>query len=146
MHLRFKLRINVSLLRAEGWCAAANKDAVEKCLTRAQEYVSSKKAGVVEEIRGKGIKPTYFETNEFTSIFQVLIDTYGVPRNGEFNPAVPSIVTFPFLFAMMYGDIFHGSFLFLGGCFLLFNAKAHAASRNEVKMLLFLGGRRRRAH
>eukprot|EP00493_Phyllostaurus_siculus_P003819 UN03834 len=56
--------------------------------------------------RGKGIKPTYFETNSFTSIFQVLIDTYGVPRNGEFNPAVPSIVTFPFLFAMMYGDIF----------------------------------------
>jgi len=96
---KFKLRINVSLLRAEGWCAAANKDAVEECLKRAQ--IESKKAGVVEEIRGKGIKPTYFETNEFTSIFQVLIDTYGVPRNGEFNPAVPSIVTFPFLFAMI---------------------------------------------
>jgi len=142
---KFKLRINVSLLRAEGWCAAANKDAVEECLKRAQ--IESKKAGVVEEIRGKGIKPTYFETNEFTSIFQVLIDTYGVPRNGEFNPAVPSIVTFPFLFAMMYGDIFHGSFLFLGGCFLLFNAKAHAASRNEFiqnihsgRYLIFLMG------
>jgi len=142
---KFKLRINVSLLRAEGWCAAANKDAVEECLKRAQ--IESKKAGVVEEIRGKGIKPTYFETNEFTSIFQVLIDTYGVPRNGEFNPAVPSIVTFPFLFAMMYGDIFHGSFLFLGGCYLLFYAKEHAASRNEFiqnihagRYLIFLMG------
>merc|ERR1719285_1000308 len=142
---KFKLRKNVSLLRAEGWCAAANKDLVEQCLQRSQ--VELKKAGVVEEIRGKGIKPTYFDTNSFTSIFQVLIDTYGVPRNGEFNPAVPSIVTFPFLFAMMYGDIFHGSFLFLGGCFLLFNAKAHAASRNEFvqnihsgRYLIFLMG------
>merc|ERR1719499_614662 len=48
---------------------------------------------------------------------------------------------------MMYGDIFHGSFLFLGGCFLLFNAKAHAASRNEFiqnihsgRYLIFLMG------
>jgi len=142
---KFKLRKNVSLLRAEGWCAAANKDLVEQCLQRSQ--VELKKAGMVEEIGGKGIKPTYFETNSFTSIFQVLIDTYGVPRNGEFNPAVPSIVTFPFLFAMMYGDIFHGSFLFLGGCYLVYFEKENAASKNEFignihsgRYLIFLMG------
>lgn len=142
---KFKLRKNVSLLRAEGWAAAANKEAVEQCLQRSQ--VELKKAGMVEEIRGKGVKPTYFETNSFTSIFQVLIDTYGVPRNGEFNPAVPSIVTFPFLFAMMYGDIFHGSFLFLGGFLLVYFEKENGASRNEFiqnihsgRYLIFLMG------
>jgi len=71
----------------------------------------------------------------FTEAFQLLIDTYGIPRNGEFNPTVPSIVTFPFLFAMMYGDVFHGSFLFLGGCWLIWNEKANASTKNE-----FLGG------
>merc|ERR1719384_1762053 len=110
-----------------------NRGEVEEALQLAQS--STKNAGMVEEIGGKGIKPTYFETNSFTGIFQVLIDTYGVPRNGEFNPTVPSIVTFPFLFAMMYGDIFHGSFLFLGGCWLVWNENANAKSKNE-----FLGG------
>jgi V-type H+-transporting ATPase subunit a len=142
---KFKLRKNMGLLRAEGWVAAANKETIESCLQRSQ--VEQQKAGMVEEIRGKGIKPTYFETNSFTGIFQVLIDTYGVPRNGEFNPAVPSIVTFPFLFAMMYGDIFHGSFLFLGGCWLVMNEKANGESRNEFiqnihsgRYLIFLMG------
>lgn len=142
---KFKLRKNVSLLRAEGWAAASNKDAVEYCLQKSQTEL--KKAGMVEEIRGKGVKPTYFETNTFTNIFQVLIDTYGVPRNGEFNPAVPSIITFPFLFAMMYGDIFHGSFLFLGGLLLIIYEKENAASKNEFignihagRYLIFLMG------
>jgi len=130
---KFKLRKNAGLLRAEGWVAKQNIDDVKEALLMAQ--TETKDAGMVEEIKGKGKKPTYFETNKFTEAFQLLIDTYGIPRNGEFNPTVPSIVTFPFLFAMMYGDVFHGSFLFLGGCWLIWNEKANASSKNE-----FLGG------
>ena len=40
---------------------------------------------------------------------------YNVPTYGEINPAVFSIVTFPFLFAMMYGDYGHGGFFFVLG-------------------------------
>jgi len=126
---KFKLRKNAGLLRAEGWVASMNRGEVEEALQLAQS--STKNAGMVEQLHGKGIKPTYFETNKFTEAFQLLIDTYGIPRNGEFNPTVPSIVTFPFLFAMMYGDVFHGSFLFLGGCWLIWNEKANATSKNE---------------
>lgn len=125
---KFKRRGTSHNLRAEGWVPAAKKDEVEAALHRCQPQ---KQAGIVEEIHGKGITPTYFELNKFTEIFQVLINTYGVPRNGEFNPAVPAIVTFPFLFAMMYGDIFHGTFLFLGGCWLLYNEEANSQSKNE---------------
>lgn len=130
---KFKLRKNAGLLRAEGWVPASKKEHVQEALNRAQH--TTKNAGMIQEVNGKGVKPTYFETNKFTSAFQLLIDTYGVPRNGEFNPTVPSIVTFPFLFAMMYGDIFHGSFLFLGGAYLVWNEEANAKSKNE-----FLGG------
>eukprot|EP00967_Tisochrysis_lutea_P018666 scaffold21168_cov35-Tisochrysis_lutea.AAC.5 len=42
---------------------------------------------------------------------QDIVDTYGVPRYGEINPAVFTIVTFPFLFGVMFGDVGHGAML-----------------------------------
>jgi V-type H+-transporting ATPase subunit a len=134
---KFKLRKNTSILRAEGWVPRQKQEQVKQALKRAQS--GTKAVGTVEEVKGKGVKPTYFEMNKFTAAFQLLIDTYGVPRNGEFNPTVPSIVTFPFLFAMMYGDIFHGSFLFLGGCWLVWNEVANAKSKNEFLSGMHMG-------
>jgi V-type H+-transporting ATPase subunit a len=63
-------------------------------------------------------RPTYFKTNAFTSQFQAIIDTYGIPNYKEINPTVFTIVTFPFLFGVMFGDVGHGGLLFLLGCFL----------------------------
>ena len=49
--------------------------------------------------------PTHFHTNKFTEVFQGVVNTYGVPRYGEANPALFTVVTFPFLFGVMYGDM-----------------------------------------
>jgi V-type H+-transporting ATPase subunit a len=38
-----------------------------------------------------------------TSVFQGIVNTYGVPRYREANPALFYIATFPFLFGVMYG-------------------------------------------
>ena len=54
-----------------------------------------------------------FRQNEVTSQFQMIIDTYGIPWYKEINPTVFSIVTFPFLFGVMFGDIGHGLILFI---------------------------------
>jgi V-type H+-transporting ATPase subunit a len=62
--------------------------------------------------------PTYLKTNEFTGTFQEIVNTYGVPMYKEANPAVFAIVTFPFLFGVMFGDIGHGSLLLLVGIIL----------------------------
>lgn len=51
-------------------------------------------------------------------MFQLIIDTYGVPRYHEANPAMFTIVTFPFFFGQMFGDMGHGSILFFFGAFL----------------------------
>jgi V-type H+-transporting ATPase subunit a len=57
--------------------------------------------------------PTFIQTNDFTWAFQEIVNTYGVPRYREINPALFNIVTFPFLFGVMFGDIGHGFLLFL---------------------------------
>jgi V-type H+-transporting ATPase subunit a len=64
--------------------------------------------------------PTYFKLNEFKSVFQLIVDTYGVPRYKEVNPGLFTIITFPFLFGVMFGDIGHGGLLFIFGLYLLF--------------------------
>lgn len=66
--------------------------------------------------------PTYIKTNEFTAIYQQIVDTYGVPKYLEANPAVLTIATFPFFFGMMFGDMGHGSVLFFtASVIVLFN-------------------------
>lgn len=48
-------------------------------------------------------------------VFQEIVNTYGIPNYKEVNPSVFAIVTFPFLFGIMFGDIGHGFVLFLVG-------------------------------
>jgi V-type H+-transporting ATPase subunit a len=60
--------------------------------------------------------------NDFTWVFQEIVNTYGIPNYKEVNPAVFTAVTFPFLFGVMFGDIGHGLVFFLLGVVLcLFN-------------------------
>jgi V-type H+-transporting ATPase subunit a len=89
-------------------------------------------------------RPTFIKTNEFTGIYQQIIDTYGIPRYLEANPAVLTIVTFPFFFGMMFGDMGHGSILFFGASVLVLFANSFRGTLpNEVlgaRYLLLLMG------
>jgi V-type H+-transporting ATPase subunit a len=58
--------------------------------------------------------------NAFTAPFQEIVNTYGVPRYQEINPGLFTIATFPFLFAVMFGDIGHGFLLLLLGLYLVY--------------------------
>ena len=62
--------------------------------------------------------PTYFRLNDFTTPFQMIVDTYGIPCYQEANPAFFSAVTFPFLFGIMFGDIGHGLVLTIFASYL----------------------------
>uniref|UniRef100_A0A7S3FSH2 V-type proton ATPase subunit a n=1 Tax=Strombidium rassoulzadegani TaxID=1082188 RepID=A0A7S3FSH2_9SPIT len=79
-------------------------------------------------------RPTYFKITDFTYVFQLIVDTYGVPTYLEANPALISIVTFPFFFGMMFGDMGHGSIVLMFGLFLtLFNDRLKGSA---LQMLL----------
>jgi V-type H+-transporting ATPase subunit a len=83
--------------------------------------------------------PTYFRTNEFTGTIQQLVDLYGLPRYQEANPMIFNLVTFPFLFGVMYGDIGHGTLLFLAGLWAISNADSLKRDKGMVQQLLFHG-------
>lgn len=70
-----------------------------------------------DEIAGL-VKPTLFQHNAFTEAFQLVVDTYGVPNYKEANPALLTIITFPFFFGVMYGDILHGLIILIFGMYL----------------------------
>ena len=46
-------------------------------------------------------------------MFHVLVDlqAYGVARYREINPTTFTIITFPFLFAVMFGDVGHAAMM-----------------------------------
>jgi V-type H+-transporting ATPase subunit a len=70
-------------------------------------------------VHNHGIKPpSLFRTNDVTWVFQEIVNTYGIPNYKEVNPTVFTVVTFPFLFGIMFGDLGHGAVLFMVGALL----------------------------
>lgn len=58
-------------------------------------------------------------------------------------PSAPfTCITFPFLFAVMFGDMGHGMIMFLFALFLVLKEKALEArkNQNEVILLIFSNG------
>ena len=70
-----------------------------------------------------GDPPTHFDTNKVTSVFQGIVNTYGIPRYQEANPALFEVIMFPFLFGVMYGDIGHATVLLLVSIYFIRNEK-----------------------
>lgn len=90
--------------------------------------------------------PTFFKKSEFNDAFQEIVNTYGIPRYKEINPALFNIVTFPFLFGVMFGDIGHGLLLFLFGIYLTTQKDEIVRQNSALKaalparyLLLFMG-------
>ena len=80
--------------------------------------------------------PTLILVNEFTIIPQLIVDTFGIPRYKEINPGYFTIITFPFLFGVMFGDIGHSLFLFCFSIYLLINNKTYSKSTNSMIQIL----------
>jgi len=126
----------------QGWCPTQYIELVEEAMEVAH-YGKGGAQGIVKVIvpPKEEVPPTFFELNKFTKAFQIIVNTYGTPRYREYNPTVPTIITLPFLFAMMFGDMFHGTVVFIIAFYLVVNEKRYEGKKlNEILTWLY-GGR-----
>ncbi|KAK4525679.1 hypothetical protein GAYE_SCF15G3588 [Galdieria yellowstonensis] len=126
---------------ADGWCPFDAYSCLEECLDRAQKKAQGESPTVVEVIQSpKDPPPTFYKLNKFTVVFQNVVDSYGVPCYQEVNPAPFTIITFPFLFAIMFGDIGHGILMSLVAAILIFKEKQLIGKKlNELVQTCFDG-------
>ena len=85
--------------------------------------------------------PTYFQTNKITHSFQEIVDAYGVAKYREANPAPFTIVTFPFLFAVMFGDFGHGMLLLAFALWMVLREKIMGRQQLDEIIGMCFGGR-----
>eukprot|EP00747_Dinoflagellata_sp_TGD_P184174 gnl/TRDRNA2_/TRDRNA2_39575_c0_seq1.p1 gnl/TRDRNA2_/TRDRNA2_39575_c0~~gnl/TRDRNA2_/TRDRNA2_39575_c0_seq1.p1 ORF type:complete len:804 (-),score=201.51 gnl/TRDRNA2_/TRDRNA2_39575_c0_seq1:200-2611(-) len=110
-----------ALLRVNCWYPADDEAKIQALLRQQNSGSTIPSQGAMlmpDRKKSQNSPPTYIRMNEYTQGWQDVINTYGIPRYQEFNPAVFTYVTFPFIFGMMYGDVGHGFLLFLAGVFM----------------------------
>ncbi|XP_071516185.1 V-type proton ATPase 116 kDa subunit a 1-like isoform X2 [Panulirus ornatus] len=137
----FNLDVIQNGLIAECWIPVANLEDVQLALRRGTEKSGSLPA-ILNRMNTPEAPPTFHRTNKFTKAFQTLIDSYGVATYREINPAPYTIITFPFLFAIMFGDLGHGMIMALFGAWMVWREKPLSAKKTDNEIWnIFFGGR-----
>ncbi|CAH1967439.1 unnamed protein product [Acanthoscelides obtectus] len=138
----FNLDVTQKCLIAECWVPVLDLENIQLALRRGTERSGSSVPPILNKMDTPEDPPTYNHTNKFTSAFQTLIDSYGIASYREMNPAPYTIITFPFLFAVMFGDLGHGCLMALFGAWMVINEKPLAAKKSDNEIWnIFFGGR-----
>ncbi|XP_042154736.1 V-type proton ATPase 116 kDa subunit a1 isoform X2 [Oncorhynchus tshawytscha] len=131
--------ITQKLIVAEIWCPVSDLNSVHTALIHGSEQSGSSLSPVVNRIQTQQTPPTFNRVTSFTSGFQSIIDAYGVGNYQEINPAPYTMVTFPFLFAVMFGDCGHGLVMTLLALWLILHQEHFRKLKNELIDMLVDG-------
>ncbi|KAL5510452.1 hypothetical protein EMCRGX_G005994 [Ephydatia muelleri] len=137
----FNLDISHQSLVAECWCPVKDFHTVQEALNRGTQLSGSPISAIVNRISTPETPPTYYKVNKFTSGFQAIVESYGVASYRELNPTPYAIITFPFLFGVMFGDIGHGLMMLIFACVLIIFEKKLAKTKagGEFLSIVFSG-------
>lgn len=122
------------LFVADVWCPESAQDDVRNALEIGRRRANAQVPSIFEErpLGDEDVAPTYYKTNKFTQVFQGIVESYGIAKYQELNPAPYTIITFPFLFAVMFGDIGHGILMALFAFYLVRNEKRYDAMGKKM--------------
>lgn len=107
----------------EAWCARDSLEQVRAAVRAGDERANAQVPSVVEERRAHEEPPTYFRTNKFTEVWQNIVESFGVAKYKEMNAAPWSVASFPFLFAVMFGDVGHGILMTAAALYVVLNER-----------------------
>ncbi|XP_071012808.1 V-type proton ATPase 116 kDa subunit a 2-like [Oncorhynchus clarkii lewisi] len=128
-------------LIAEVWCPVNDLPILRRALEEGSRKSGATVPSFVNRIPSNDTPPTLIRTNKFTSGFQNIVEAYGVGNYREVNPAPYTIITFPFLFAVMFGDLGHGVIMALFALWMVLyeDNRKLKRTRNEIWNTFFEG-------
>ena len=156
----FNYDVGRKTLIAEGWCPTRDIEMIQVALRHAtvsaypipflifafpgylilrwKEESGTSVPPILHELGTSKTPPTFQRTNKFTEGFQTIMDSYGIATYQEVNPGLFAVITFPFLFAVMFGDIGHGTIILFAALWMIFNERKWArAELDEITGMFF---------
>jgi V-type H+-transporting ATPase subunit a len=128
-------------LIAEAWVPTNALPQIRATLQDVNDRAGLSVPTIVNQIKTNKTPPTYVKTNKFTEGFQTIINAYGTAKYQEVNPGLYTIVTFPFLFAVMFGDFGHGTLMTMAACAMIYWEKPLARSKQDELFAMAFYGR-----
>ncbi|PNW76575.1 hypothetical protein CHLRE_11g467705v5 [Chlamydomonas reinhardtii] len=142
-HTLNKMNVDVTskVLVAEAWVPLAAQGEVARALRHSAASSSTQLHVVMQSVSSPDTPPTYFRTSRFSAAFQGIVEAYGVARYREVNPAVLTLMTFPFLFAVMFGDFGHAIIMIAFAAVLVWKEKELGRQTLGDILQMLYGGR-----
>ncbi|KAG9509657.1 V-type proton ATPase 116 kDa subunit a isoform 1, partial [Fragariocoptes setiger] len=137
----FNLDVTQKCLIAECWCATDDVQRIQLALQTAAQRSGSNVPSIMNRMETLETPPTFNRTNKVTSSFQGIVNSYGIASYREVNPAPYTIITFPFLFAVMFGDAGHGLIMTLCALWMVLKEKNLSQNKGSEMWMTFFNGR-----
>lgn len=118
----------------KGYAPARDTGRIEELVKQFTCVVDIEEAGEGEEV------PTLLSNNSFSASMEGIVESYGLPKKGEFDPTTIMSFFYVFFFGMMLSDAAYGAIIAVA-CFIVLK-KFPRMSRGmyqSIKMFLYCG-------
>ncbi len=114
---------------------------IPKKMEKKFKQITNQWTSITEEIKDQEIStepPTHLDNPRWVKTFEVITDSQGIPKRGEFDPTWMIALMWPIFYGLMFADLGHGSLLM--GLGLLFKFKGQGNLSRWGMLLAISGG------